>query len=96
MPLAVGMAALNSEPCMQDELARVRDQLEVLRQDWLQEGAKQQPNDRLLNIMDVNFRQLAAKEERLMEMDAKWLEAHPPGEQSFQLACHAEVGNCEC
>ena len=86
MPSAVALASLTSEPCMQDELARVRDQLEVLRQQWLQEGAKQQPNDRLLNILDVNFHQLAAKEQRLMEMDAKWLEAHPPGEQACQSA----------
>ena len=81
---------------MQDELARVRDQLEVLRQQWLQEGAMQQPNDKLLNIMDVNFHQLAAEKQRLMEMEAKWLEAHPPGEQACQSASLTVVEKREC
>ena len=81
---------------MQDELARVRGQLEVLRQQWLQEGAKQPPNDRLLNIMDVSFRQLATEKQMLMEMDAKWLEAHNPGEQACQSACLTVVEKREC
>ena len=96
MPSAVFLTSLHPEPCMQDELARVRDQLEVLRQQWLQEGAKQQPNDKLLNIMDVNFRQLAAEKQMLMEMDAKWLEAHPSGEQAYQSACLTVVEKREC
>ena len=86
MPSAVALASLTAKPCMQVELARVRDQLEVLRQQWLQEGAKQPSNASLLNIMEVNFHQLAAQEQRLMEVDAKWLEAHPPGEQSVSLS----------
>ena len=52
---------------MQDELTLVRQELRNLRQQRLQEGAKQQPNEKLLYIMDANFRQLAASEERLME-----------------------------
>ena len=72
---------------MQDELARVSDRLEVLCEERRQEAAKQVQNDRYLRILDEDVHQLAAKEKLLMEMHAKWLEAHPPGEQSFQSAC---------
>ena len=78
---------------MQAELALVREALRTLRQ---QEAAKQQQNDRLLNTMDEDYRQLGAKEKLLMEMDAKWLEAHPFGEQPLQSACLTVVEMREC
>ena len=72
---------------MQDELALVREDLHTLRQQRRGEAAKPQQNDRLFKTLDEDIHQLAAKEKLLMEMHAKWLEAHPPGEQSFQSAC---------
>ena len=81
---------------MQDELALVRGDLRILRQQRRGEAAKQQQNDRLLSTLDEDIPQLAAKEKLLMEMDAKWLEAHPPGEQACRSACLTVVEKREC
>ena len=56
---------------MQDELALVREDLRPLRQQRREEAAKQQQNDRLLNTLDEDICQLAAKEKLLMEMDGQ-------------------------
>ena len=81
---------------MQDELARVSDRLEVLCEERRQEAAKQVQNARYLSILDEDVHRLTAREEKLMEEHAKWLEAHPPGEQACQSACSTVVGQREC
>ena len=71
---------------MQDELARVREHLDFLCQQRRQEAAKQDQNDRLLQVLDEDIHRVAAEKQGLMEEHAKWLEANPPGEQSIQSA----------
>ena len=46
-------------------------------------GAKADSH-RLLNILDVDIHRVAAKEERLIEAHAKWLEAQATGELRAQ------------
>ena len=76
------------QPCMQDELTLIRQELRLVQQKRREEGAKQEPNDRLLEIYAADIHNLTAREERLMEeARAMRLEAHPPGEQFFQSAC---------
>ncbi len=72
---------MKSQPCMQDELALVREELRLLQKQRLEEAAKQEPNHLLLDILGENCRQLFEKEKMLMEMDAKRLEAQATGEQ---------------
>ena len=89
MPSAVALAVvLNSQACMQDELALIRQELRLVQQKRREEGAKQEPNDQLVNIFAEDIKNLTAREERLMEeARAMRLEAQAPGEQACQSAC---------
>ena len=79
---------MNSQACMQDELALIRQELRLVQQMRREEGAKQPQDDQLLKIYAEDIKNLTAREKRLMEeARAMRLEAQTPGEQSFQPAC---------
>ena len=82
---------------MQDELALTRQDLRHAQQQLLKEAAEQEPNQVLVKACEHLIHNLTAREERLMEeAHAMRLEARAPGEQLFQLACHAVVESWEC
>ena len=74
---------------MQDELARVSEQLELLCLQRREEASKQAQNGRLLDILDEDVRRMAADKQRLLEGQAT-------GQQSFLLACHAVLEKTDC